>query len=293
MPAQFAGGSRRSATTGATRWWRRSAGSTRTSSAAACCSAARRSARTSAPAASRAARCRRPSDALRVEDPPARVERDEARDGDGRNVPLGVDVPGHERRDDGASVACKERHADDLVRSGSSKLGDQREPAAGRNRRLRRQIEDRAACRREPAARADDAGRRGARVGGGPAVAAAATHAVERHGRARADEDGPWPRRRKLAQAPAIGAPRRPLRVPERGGRVGRLLARDRLKQGIAVAGGADGLTIDLHVVVEYGLNLAEVAATIRSRVSYEVERLTGLTVSAVEVHIENVRRSA
>ena len=78
-----------------------------------------------------------------------------------------------------------------------------------------------------------------------------------------------------------------------RGGRVGRLLARDRLKQGIAVAGGADGLTIDLHVVVEYGLNLAEVAATIRSRVSYEVERLTGLTVSAVEVHIENVRRSA
>ena len=38
-----------------------------------------------------------------------------------------------------------------------------------------------------------------------------------------------------------------------------------------------DGLAIDLHVVVEYGLNLAEVAATIRSRVAYEVERLTGL----------------
>ena len=50
---------------------------------------------------------------------------------------------------------------------------------------------------------------------------------------------------------------------------------------------------MDLYVVVEYGLNLAEVAASVRSRVAYEVERLTGLQVAAVEVHIEDVRRSA
>ena len=72
-----------------------------------------------------------------------------------------------------------------------------------------------------------------------------------------------------------------------------RLLTRDKLTQGIGVSRGKDGLRIDLHVVVEYGLNLAEVAATVRSRVAYEVERLTGLRVAAVEVHIEDVRRSA
>jgi uncharacterized alkaline shock family protein YloU len=72
-----------------------------------------------------------------------------------------------------------------------------------------------------------------------------------------------------------------------------RLLTRDKLTQGIAVSGSGEGLRLDLHVVVEYGLNLAEVAATVRSRVAYEVERLTGLTVAAVEVHIEDVRRSA
>ena len=74
--------------------------------------------------------------------------------------------------------------------------------------------------------------------------------------------------------------------------RVGRLLARDRLTQGIAVGGSSEGLVIDLYVVVEYGLNLAEVAATVRARVQYEVERLTGLPVASVEVHIEDVRRS-
>jgi uncharacterized alkaline shock family protein YloU len=78
-----------------------------------------------------------------------------------------------------------------------------------------------------------------------------------------------------------------------RGGRVGKLLARDRLTQGIEVERAQGGVAIDLRVVVEYGLNLAEVAATIRSRVAYEVERLTGLRVARVEVHIDDVRRSA
>ena len=72
-----------------------------------------------------------------------------------------------------------------------------------------------------------------------------------------------------------------------------RLLVRDRLTQGVEVSTRGDALLLDLHVVVEYGLNLAQVAATVRSRVSYEVERLTGLKVAAVEVHIEDVRRSA
>ena len=72
-----------------------------------------------------------------------------------------------------------------------------------------------------------------------------------------------------------------------------RLLARDRVTQGIDVSTRDGALLVDLHVVVEYGLNLAQVAATVRSRVSYELERLTGLKVAAVEVHIEDVRRSA
>ena len=75
--------------------------------------------------------------------------------------------------------------------------------------------------------------------------------------------------------------------------RVGRLLTRDRVTRGIVVGAGSDGVVLEVHVVVEYGLNLAEVASTLRSRVAYEVERLTGLPVEAVEVHIQDVRRSA
>jgi uncharacterized alkaline shock family protein YloU len=73
------------------------------------------------------------------------------------------------------------------------------------------------------------------------------------------------------------------------GSRVGKLLRR-----GVVTVGGeATGVRIGLHVVVEYGLNLAEVAATVRSQVTYEVERLTGLVVESVEVFVEDVRVTA
>jgi uncharacterized alkaline shock family protein YloU len=73
------------------------------------------------------------------------------------------------------------------------------------------------------------------------------------------------------------------------GSRVGRLFRRE----GVSIDGDARALRIELHVVVEHGLNLAEVAATVRSQVAYEVTRLTGLEVAAVEVVIQRVRASA
>ena len=74
---------------------------------------------------------------------------------------------------------------------------------------------------------------------------------------------------------------------------VARLLSRERITQGVAARREGDGLAIDLYVVVEYGLNLAEVASTVRHRVAYEVERLTGLPVQAVEVHVDDVRTAS
>ena len=67
---------------------------------------------------------------------------------------------------------------------------------------------------------------------------------------------------------------------------MGKLLRRPR----ITVGGDASGMRIGLRVVVEYGLNLAEVAATVRSQVAYDLQRLTGLPVESVEVFVGDVR---
>jgi uncharacterized alkaline shock family protein YloU len=79
----------------------------------------------------------------------------------------------------------------------------------------------------------------------------------------------------------------------KRAGRLARFRVGGRTTRGIEVSGDEHGVSIALHVVVEHGLNLAEVAATVRNRVAYEVGRMTGLEIAAVEVHIEAVKDSA
>ena len=80
--------------------------------------------------------------------------------------------------------------------------------------------------------------------------------------------------------------------VPARE-RVTRLLPKGKPLRGIVVRTVDGAVALELHVVIAYGLNLAEVAATVRSQVGYEVERLTGLRVASVDVHIQNVKRTA
>ena len=75
--------------------------------------------------------------------------------------------------------------------------------------------------------------------------------------------------------------------------RVTRLLPRGKPLRGIVVREADGAVALELYVVVAYGLNLAEVAATVRSQVAYEVERLTGLTIASLDVHIQDVKRTA
>ena len=62
------------------------------------------------------------------------------------------------------------------------------------------------------------------------------------------------------------------------------------IKKGVDVELRDGGLVVELRVVVEHGLRLAEVAEAVRSRVQYELERMVGLPIASLEVHIDGVR---
>jgi uncharacterized alkaline shock family protein YloU len=62
--------------------------------------------------------------------------------------------------------------------------------------------------------------------------------------------------------------------------------------KGVRVERRDGGVVVDLHVVVEQGLNLTEVGAAVRARVVHEIGRHTGLPVAGVEVHVDRVRQS-
>jgi len=69
------------------------------------------------------------------------------------------------------------------------------------------------------------------------------------------------------------------------------LFGKDNMRRGVKVTiVSPDVIDIDLYVTLEYGVSLPAVAQNARSNVKYRVEEMTGLTVRAVNVHVENIR---
>jgi len=62
------------------------------------------------------------------------------------------------------------------------------------------------------------------------------------------------------------------------------------IKRGVDVELREDGLAVEVRVVVEHGLKVAEVAEATRQRVLYELERMVGLPIASLEVRVQGVR---
>ena len=60
-------------------------------------------------------------------------------------------------------------------------------------------------------------------------------------------------------------------------------------QKGVKVDVKSEGATIDLYVVVEFGVRIPELAWNIQENVKNSVETMTGITVSCVNVHIDGV----
>lgn len=71
---------------------------------------------------------------------------------------------------------------------------------------------------------------------------------------------------------------------------IAELLGRDKLSRGVEVSLNGDELTVDLHIIVSYGVKIPEVAANVVAKVKAAVEKQTGLTVAQVNVHVQGVR---
>lgn len=68
------------------------------------------------------------------------------------------------------------------------------------------------------------------------------------------------------------------------------LLKSDYLSKGIKVYSKDNSITIDLHVILEYGVRISVVAENIIDRVKFNIENLTGLKVDKINVHVQGIR---
>ncbi len=68
------------------------------------------------------------------------------------------------------------------------------------------------------------------------------------------------------------------------------LLKAENMARGINVTDAGDGVVIDLHVIMEYGVNIAAICKSIVNRVRYSLEEQTGIPVKQVNVRVEGIR---
>lgn len=67
------------------------------------------------------------------------------------------------------------------------------------------------------------------------------------------------------------------------------LLGKDLDTKGIKVAQTEDGAHIDVHIIVKYHVKIPAVAWDIQENVKNEVQSMTGVSVAAVNIHVQGV----
>lgn len=67
------------------------------------------------------------------------------------------------------------------------------------------------------------------------------------------------------------------------------LLGKKNLSKGVKVSLDAESVALDLSVIVEYGTKIPDVAWNVQEKVKNEVEAMTGLTVTAVNISVDGV----
>jgi len=68
------------------------------------------------------------------------------------------------------------------------------------------------------------------------------------------------------------------------------LLKMESLTKGIHLKITNSSIVLDLHIIVEYGTNIAAIAESIVSTVKYRVEENIGLPVAEVNIFVEDIR---
>ncbi len=63
-------------------------------------------------------------------------------------------------------------------------------------------------------------------------------------------------------------------------------------RHGVEVKVVEDHLIIDVFIIIEYGTRISSVATSVANAVHYQVERSLAKTVSAVNVHVQDLRVS-
>jgi uncharacterized alkaline shock family protein YloU len=76
---------------------------------------------------------------------------------------------------------------------------------------------------------------------------------------------------------------------PGFAGEIAEILGRKNLSKGVKVEVGEKEAAIDLYVIINYGCRIPDVSWNVQEKVKKEVEKMTGLKVIEVNIHVQGI----
>ena len=67
------------------------------------------------------------------------------------------------------------------------------------------------------------------------------------------------------------------------------LVQRDTFKKGVKITQTENGVDVELHIVVRYGINIAATGESIANEIRYNVDKLTGINVGNLAICIDGI----
>ena len=72
-------------------------------------------------------------------------------------------------------------------------------------------------------------------------------------------------------------------------GGIAELLGKKNLSKGVKVQLGEKEAAVDLYVILEYGVNIPDVAIKVQEKVKEEIEKMSGMDVVEINIHVEGI----
>jgi uncharacterized alkaline shock family protein YloU len=70
---------------------------------------------------------------------------------------------------------------------------------------------------------------------------------------------------------------------------IAKLLPANRLRRGILVNHGEDGVKVSLYIIIEDGMNIATISQNLVDRVRFALETEAGVPVESIDIHVQDI----
>ena len=71
---------------------------------------------------------------------------------------------------------------------------------------------------------------------------------------------------------------------------LGKFSKEEKVDTGIKVIGNTDSISVELHIIVIFGMNISAISQSITEKVKYVVKEATGIEVDKVTVKVDGIK---